>query len=92
MDLTAVDRRKHPRFEEAEKETLHAELLPGDTLFIPEGWWHQVESDDRTTAINLWWDSQFTKQCMASHMDAYYARRLLGSMLDAEKRRCVCCA
>jgi hypothetical protein len=89
VDLTAIDRRRHPRFEEAERETLHAELLPGDTLFIPEGWWHQVESDDRTTAINLWWDSQFTKKCMSSHMDTYYARRLLGSLLDTEKRRCV---
>lgn len=31
------------------------ELLPGDCLFIPEGWFHRVDSDAGTTAVNLWW-------------------------------------
>lgn len=35
---------------------LTAELRAGDSLYIPEGWWHQVHSDARTIAINYWWD------------------------------------
>jgi hypothetical protein len=47
----------------------------------------QVESDHRTSAVNFWWDSPFTKQCMAGHMETYYARRLMASLLDSEKKR-----
>jgi hypothetical protein len=33
------------------------ELLPGEALFIPEGWWHEVESPEEVTlGINYWWD------------------------------------
>ena len=28
----------------AEAQALRVELSPGDALFIPEGWWHQVTS------------------------------------------------
>lgn len=31
-------------------------LMPGDALYIPEGWWHQVDSEPGTLAVNFWWD------------------------------------
>ncbi len=32
------------------------EVRAGHTLFIPEGWWHAVDSpDDVTLAVNYWW-------------------------------------
>jgi len=31
------------------------ELLAGDCAFIPEGWFHKVDSDQETLAVNLWW-------------------------------------
>jgi hypothetical protein len=33
---------------------------PGDALFIPEGWWHQVNSEAGTIAVNFWWSSGIT--------------------------------
>ena len=30
-------------------------LFAGDCLFIPEGWFHQVTSEPKTIAVNLWW-------------------------------------
>ena len=30
-------------------------LGAGDALFIPEGWWHTVESTSHTIGVNFWW-------------------------------------
>ncbi|KAM0889819.1 hypothetical protein ACQ4PT_027450 [Festuca glaucescens] len=48
----------------------------GDALFIPEGWYHQVDSDDLTIAINFWWKSRIMTE-MLEHMDGYYLRRIM---------------
>ncbi|RLN23834.1 uncharacterized protein C2845_PM07G24600 [Panicum miliaceum] len=58
--------------EYSERVTLNC----GDVLFIPEGWYHQVDSDDLTIAINFWWKSRIMTQ-MLEHMDAYYLCRIL---------------
>ena len=29
-------------------------LGPGDGVFIPEGWWHQVDSVAGTIGVNFW--------------------------------------
>lgn len=31
-------------------------LEPGDSLFIPRGWWHYVESLSTSISVNFWWD------------------------------------
>ncbi|KAK8486516.1 hypothetical protein V6N11_061165 [Hibiscus sabdariffa] len=66
----------HPRAqcstEYSQKVTLHA----GDALFIPEGWFHQVDSDELTIAVNYWWRSSIMSS-LADHMDAYYLRIIL---------------
>uniref|UniRef100_A0A0D9YFM0 JmjC domain-containing protein n=1 Tax=Oryza glumipatula TaxID=40148 RepID=A0A0D9YFM0_9ORYZ len=36
----------------------------GDALFIPEGWYHQVDSDDLTIAINFWWKSRIMNEIL----------------------------
>jgi hypothetical protein len=46
--------------QEAAKSGWEVELQAGDQLFIPEGWWHQVDSTHRTAAVNFWWESDFT--------------------------------
>jgi hypothetical protein len=30
-------------------------LHPGDLLFIPSGWWHEVKSLDKSISVNFWW-------------------------------------
>ncbi len=61
-------------------------MQAGDALFIPEGWWHQVDSQDTTIAVNFWWQSAFTKN-LQPHMHQYYLRRLLDHLLDAERQK-----
>ena len=61
-------------------------LQAGDALFIPEGWWHQVDSEPTTTAVNFWWQSPFTKSLQQRpHMQQYYLRRLVDGLLDTER-------
>ena len=47
----------YPRFAEAAALALVAELEPGDALFYPALWWHQVEALDAfNVMINYWWN------------------------------------
>ncbi|KAH7652266.1 tRNA(Phe) (7-(3-amino-3-carboxypropyl)wyosine(37)-C(2))-hydroxylase protein [Dioscorea alata] len=71
--------------EYAQKIILHA----GDALFIPEGWFHQVDSNDLTIAVNFWWKS-FMMTNMSEHMEAYYLRRILSRLLEREKNKMLC--
>ncbi|XP_015891352.3 lysine-specific demethylase JMJ31 isoform X2 [Ziziphus jujuba] len=58
-------------------------LHAGDALFIPEGWFHQVDSDEMTIAVNFWWRSNIMSS-MLEHMDSYYLRRILRRLTDRE--------
>ncbi|KAK4281212.1 hypothetical protein QN277_012734 [Acacia crassicarpa] len=73
----------YPRAKGSMKFAQKAVLDAGDALFIPEGWFHQVDSDDLTIAINIWWRSQLIS-CMLEHMDTYYLRRILRRLIDKE--------
>lgn len=47
---------QHPRFSEALEQAQSAELDPGDAIFVPSMWWHQVEAlEDFNILINHWW-------------------------------------
>src|SRR6201999_1875668 len=46
VDFRDPDRARYPRFAEAEAAGQVAELDPGDILFYPALWWHQVEALD----------------------------------------------
>ncbi|CAE7413801.1 Kdm8, partial [Symbiodinium pilosum] len=49
----SVDLVNFPRF--ANITWLHGEIGPGDTLFIPHTYWHQVNSRGRNLGVNIWW-------------------------------------
>jgi hypothetical protein len=50
------DFKRFPRYKEALAAAQVAELEPGDALFIPAVWWHQVESLGKINIlINYWW-------------------------------------
>ena len=54
--LEAPDHDRYPRFAEAVKHGLSAELGPGDALYIPTAWWHHVRSlDGLNVLVNYWW-------------------------------------
>lgn len=57
VPFTAPDFAKFPRFEEALRHAVQAELAPGDAIYIPYGWWHHVESlTPLNGLVNYWWN------------------------------------
>ena len=47
---------RYPRFKEALAAAEFAELEPGDAIYIPELWWHHVESLEAfNVLVNYWW-------------------------------------
>lgn len=57
VDVEHPDLTRYSRFAEAQKVMQVVDLEPGDALYIPYGWWHQVRSLARfNVLINYWWD------------------------------------
>lgn len=58
VDLRAPDLARYPRFADALASAEIAYLEPGDVLFYPALWWHNVEALDRfNVMINYWWNA-----------------------------------
>ncbi|XP_010535927.1 PREDICTED: uncharacterized protein LOC104811069 isoform X2 [Tarenaya hassleriana] len=74
---------KYPRAKHSMEHSQEVTLDCGDALFIPEGWFHQVDSDDLTIAVNFWWQSNIMSN-MSEHMDSYYLRRIIRRLIDRE--------
>lgn len=72
--------KEFPLFEEIRDQAWQAELQPGDALYLPKLWWHQVESlAPFNGLVNYWWDA-----CSAGPDLPYTA--LLFSMITIAER------
>jgi hypothetical protein len=53
-----ADDERFPRFREVREQALVAELQPGDAIYVPKLWWHQVEATGSfNVLVNYWWDT-----------------------------------
>ncbi|KAK1271661.1 hypothetical protein QJS04_geneDACA007493 [Acorus gramineus] len=86
VDIAKPDFSAHPRAKHFMDHSQRVVLNAGDALFIPEGWFHQVDSDDLTIAVNFWWPSDIMSS-MSEHMDAYYLRRILNRLVGLEMNK-----
>ena len=58
VDIANPDYERFPNYRMAEKEGLSAELSPGDIIYIPSMWWHNVEAlESLNVLINYWWNN-----------------------------------
>jgi len=65
-------------------------LQAGDALFIPEGWWHQVESTPGTVAANYWFPGTHHAVSQAcAHQAPFLLRSLAQDLLWSSRRRLV---
>lgn len=57
-DINTPDFERFPRLRDALAAAEVAELKPGDVLFYPAMWWHQVDAlEDFNIMINYWWNT-----------------------------------
>lgn len=71
---------RFPRFEAVRERALVAALGPGDALYLPKLWWHQVEATDPVSLmINFWWDG------FAAGPDAPFTAMMLAMIAIAER-------
>lgn len=71
---------RYPRFTAAASRAWVVELQPGDALFLPKLWWHQVEAlEPVNMLVNYWWDSA------AVGPDAPYLTMMLAMTAIAER-------
>lgn len=56
VDFNDPDFNQYPNFKDALSTAQVAELEPGDALYLPSMWWHQVEGlNPFNILINYWW-------------------------------------
>ncbi len=56
VDARAPDLARFPRFAQAAARALRFDLEPGDAIYIPSQWWHQVDATAPLGGlINYWW-------------------------------------
>lgn len=90
VDATAPDLTRFPRFASAMAKAQTAELAPGDAIYIPYMWWHQVESLDSFSVLaNYWWSETPPPQPGLAPIDVVMHARLAFSALSPEQRGAV---
>lgn len=83
--LNAPDFARFPRFAEAQAAAQVAELEPGDAIFIPYGWWHQVEALSAfNMLLNYWWNDH--KPAHGAPFDAMLHAVMVLRDLPAQQR------
>ena len=56
VDVRDPDLERFPRYAQALRAAEVAELGPGDAIYIPALWWHNVEAlEDFNVLVNYWW-------------------------------------
>jgi Cupin-like domain len=71
---------RYPLFSKVRDQALTALLTPGDGIYIPKLWWHQIESTASFNGlVNYWWDA------FPSGPDAPYTALLLSLITIAER-------
>ncbi|WP_126337457.1 cupin-like domain-containing protein [Legionella spiritensis] len=81
--VTEPDLDKHPKFSQA--KPVEIILHPGDILYIPPFWWHQVYNLDLTISVNFWW-SLYRHQCWQRSYARIVIYRLYNRCMDFLKR------
>lgn len=86
VDPDAPDFDKYPKYKQAMAASIEVVLEPGDVLFIPSMWWHQIRAcSDFNLLMNYWWKP--TPAWMPSPMQALNLALMSMKSLPAEQKQ-----
>ncbi len=86
VDLSNPDIDRFPRIAKALAHAQVAELEPGDAIFIPSLWWHQVEAlSPFNILVNYWWRD--VPRYLGNPQDALHHAMLTIRDLDPAAKR-----
>ncbi len=86
VNVAEPDLEQFPKFSEAIANGYQVTLEPGETLFIPSLWWHNVQAhEDVNLLINFWWRN--TPAFLGQPMDALKHALLNIKPLPTEQRK-----
>lgn len=85
VDFHNPDFDKYPKYKRALAAAMTADLEPGDAIFIPSMWWHQVEAlSSLNVLMNYWWRQ--SPAYMGPPVDAlYHALLTIRDLPSAQK-------
>lgn len=76
VDIRAPDLARYPRYAEAMRHALQAELEPGDAIYMPTLWWHCIEAlDPANILVNYWYNAPVNSSPFAALVHAMLAVR-----------------
>lgn len=99
LDPNKPDFQSFPKFELAMRHRIVLILKPGELLFIPAGWWHEVTSigSGMVCSINRWWTVPLARAVlnwskMRAHMGSilglpHTAIDLVGALISSDNRQ-----
>ncbi|EDV23297.1 uncharacterized protein TRIADDRAFT_58435 [Trichoplax adhaerens] len=75
VDILKPNLQRFPKFTKAVPYV--CEISPGDALFMPAFWWHEVQSfpdkkEKRNLAVNFWYEPFFTREFPCPTSKAYF--------------------
>ncbi len=84
VELNNPDFERFPRFREALDHAQSAELEPGDAIYIPSLWWHQVDAlSPFNLLVNYWWSDSPDQAARFEAM--IYAVMAIGHLPEARR-------
>ncbi len=79
---------QYPKLDTANSRSLSAKLSPGDAIYIPTLWWHQVEAHSSINVlVNYWSGGAIESPEEFSAMDALLAGLIAFDGVPTEKRK-----
>lgn len=81
VNLMAPDLARFPEF--ANARSIECVIDPGEILFLPPYWWHQVESLDTAVSINFWWQPHLFNFMNPMGLQTIYASHDAGILPNA---------
>ena len=85
INLANPELNKYPKFSKA--KPIEFIINPGEMLFLPAYWWHQVYSIDLAVSMNIWWNPLRRQYLVPGALHFFLARFImqLGNLLSRAK-------